>query len=107
MSAFPKWTSLKAELTAAYHYYVPHAFHLGGFQIFPSPGLAFDDLGLDWVRTIVLWSPAQQVGYRIVSPDDLQEFVGHPFPSEEQVIEIYGKPVEYEDLYYFRQSRRH
>lgn len=103
MSVFPRIVSrANAVFTGAYHYFVPHAYHLGGFQIFRSPGINLDPLGLNWVRSFILWHERDQVGYRMVDPEDLPELLGHPFPSEEQVREIYGEPVAYENLRNFR-----
>lgn len=87
-----RWAD-SAYAISAYHYNVPHAYHLGGFQILPSIGIQFDEFGLDWVRTFVLSSKAANVGYRMVHPEDLPDLLGHGFPSDEKIIEMYGKPI--------------
>ncbi len=95
---FPVTASLSIALKAAYHYVVPHAYHLGGFRIFPCSGLKLDDLGLSWVRTFILWHQRDQIGYRMINPEDLPELMGHESPSCEQIVAIYGKPVPYENV---------
>jgi hypothetical protein len=85
-------------LRAAYYFHIPHVYHLGGFQLYGAPGIDLDKLGLDWVRTNVVFSQRDRIGYRVVHHEDLTALLGHDFPSEEQVIAMYGNPVSYEQV---------
>ena len=75
--------------------YVKHAYWIGGYEVVSRGTLQLDDDGLDWVRTLNLRDRKYGIEFRIIDPQDLSVIIG-PYPSEDQVIAMYGKPVWYE-----------
>lgn len=77
--------------------YVPTPYWLGGFEVALGITLSIDKAGLEWVRTLHMRSLAEAIEYRMIHPDDMHVLIG-PYPSDETVRQIYGKPIQYEVL---------
>jgi len=85
--------------------YVRHAYWVAGYEIISRGYLDLDEHGLDWVRTLNLRDRKYGIEFQIIDPQDLSVIVG-PYPSEDQVIWMYGKPLGYEHqgYDYFRKN---
>jgi hypothetical protein len=72
-----------------------HAYWIGGYDVVGRGGIDLDEYGLEWVRTLTLRDRKTNIEMRIIDPQDLRVIVG-PYPTDEQVVAMYGPPLGYE-----------
>jgi len=78
----------------AYQIKIRHQFELGGFDVRNGPGIDLDPMGLDWMRSLELFSRTAGIEYRIIHFDDLDVILpGFPGPSPEMMEQMYGKRI--------------
>lgn len=75
--------------------YIKHAYWIGGHDVVGRGGIDLDEYGLEWVRTLTLRDRKTNIEMRIIDPQDLSVIVG-PYPTDEQVVAMYGRPLGYE-----------
>lgn len=83
---------------AGYYQWVPHAYWLGGYNLKTGPSVDLDANGLDWFRTLILEHRTAGYAYQIVNPEDWHVLGVAQHPNYDDVVAMYGKPVEYETV---------
>jgi hypothetical protein len=57
-----------------------------------GPSIDLDPMGLEWMRTLELWSRGVGIKYRMIRFDDLDMILpGFPGPSPEMLTKMYGR----------------